>query len=1848
MSLSNRGTLIVLLTLVLALGAQAKQEQVLSRGFDANKAYALGDFDAIDTMNGHLIAHVPLGGAYGSNGTLQYSFGLTYNSSIWDWNYISAVTPIRQIALSAWGVMWYDDLITDRDLTQFDNGIESFPSESFNAGIGWTITLGELKGGYTYVGPDGAEHQFYTKLLGDMPGANDDPYNASAPLFTRDGSFLKMTKISSTERVIEFPNGIRQRFICGESDAGKCNSGADPDWLLDEMADPFGNVLYIERSPAKRPTQPGSLWTWTFKQASAAANGEFAYYARKTDVLTPVRSHTLTFKVTRSYELRLESAALAAPGGSATYNFSYDDRDIYRDYRSIWGRAELMRAPFNNSNKVDISTLSGITLPANGGNWGFDYIRMQPGSPDSDLVSVTWNSSLTYQTSKKDGHLKSMTLPTGGRVEYEYAPRAIPARHCGSRHGEDMGTGVLAVSRRLLYEKGASTPSGEWRYLSSRFRSPSAPVGTCNFPKELMTTVVGPEQNCGSNQRCLPVNVTFYSVYWDNQNANDGQPWNPSEYGMPVTKAVHDGDPGTIGASTRWLSSQTYQCPSGTFGSNADEQLRRLVAHHRIAGETPTCGNPVKSTYVRYENSGLDCQGEIANDCTQAMRRVVSSNEVHHGNPNDPNDPETSATVELSEFDGLGHYRKSVTGGNIFKTIFPSAGMPGSDARTAFTNYNPGITYNPAAYQLSCNPATLCISGMPSRWLLELYDTQQVRESPNGNYALPENVATVESYFHPDTGLLLRSRVLAGTTDSGASKGRTPGDLLTLTQRTSLNATTTRVTASYYGGDAQKRLPTDKHIAAWTQSELPAFDPEYRIEKHFQYGGALLTRYMGCGGATVAYTVEDNTVDAASGLVMTSTSNSGELTQLGYDALHRITSLTPHQQTAMSYAYAPPSGSSGPTVTMTQGSGNEVVSSKFEYDSLGRLSVARSRMPDDASGATCTAAGGCWNYQKTAYESNGQKAFESVTVASPAPDEQLKKTRYQQYDVMGRLLLIKAPDGSPTTFRYYGAWHKRTSVPTLGEVDEFYDRHGRLVKVTQGSGPAFRFEYDSSDRMRASYNITGTDVLRSSFTYDNRGLLTSESHPELGQSWIKYTYDARGNVLTREYGSPSKETTYDLEYEYDAAERLTKVFHGNNEIKRFLYHPASVALSGGKLASAERLNQIGSPLATDADGIDDYWVREEYQYSPASGLLTDVATFCDKAGFVARRQYGYNTVGQLTSVKYPYTCAQYSGCGNNRQVTRTFRQGSLTELPGWLTAVHYHPNGLMRTMTHANGSFDEQALGDDGMARPGGISFYKSFASQEFARFNPILYNGAGNIKSVGRLAGSDSYEYDDLGRLRSASVQGQSQSYQYDGYGNLIQMTTPSGVRDLSANASTNRLTAAQYDPFGFMTSVSDPRTSSTTKKFNFAYDAAGMIRKVSGENLGRYFLYGANDERVAVLDYMNNRQTWTMRGAENVVLRDFAKAGTAALKPVRDYVYGPTGLAAVVSINADGSETVTHQHLDHLGTPRALTNSSQSVVLRRDYWPFGEELVERSVEGRLEFTGHERDDDGTEAVGGDFDHMHARYYAPWLGRFLSPDPAREGNGYAYGGNNPLRYLDPSGRSIYDFAVGYRSEWNGMDLHDSITVVGVDDSSVAADFVDGVAYDVAAPMMEMASGMINNDVPMLLKGYAKIAINALGQYAFGALTSKLAASGSITRFGSAGAGGFAWNGQINLLGGTMNCGACAIATDSTLAGHPMSATNPAWIQNGMSLSDVAANFPGRSWYVGTRADMEAALVQAGHGAKAIIGVPGWKANGPGHLFNAVNEYGVLRYIDSQSIRNTLFFNAVKDKVFMLPTNFTP
>ncbi|MCP3998115.1 MAG: RHS repeat-associated core domain-containing protein [bacterium] len=164
----------------------------------------------------------------------------------------------------------------------------------------------------------------------------------------------------------------------------------------------------------------------------------------------------------------------------------------------------------------------------------------------------------------------------------------------------------------------------------------------------------------------------------------------------------------------------------------------------------------------------------------------------------------------------------------------------------------------------------------------------------------------------------------------------------------------------------------------------------------------------------------------------------------------------------------------------------------------------------------------------------------------------------------------------------------------------------------------------------------------------------------------------------------------------------------------------------------------------------------------------------------------------------------------------------------------------------------------------------------------------------------------------------------------------------------------------------------------------------------------------------------TTTIRGLDGKVLRVYNLDFGEPWDWVRDYVYRDGQLLASVEPDGVGGEETSHFHLDHLGSPRQITDGSAVETAFHTYYPFGGEATDPGQdEVALKFTGHERDKNGSVGAGR-LDYMHSRYCSPALGRFLTIDPVVSGkpavpqswNSYAYVSNNPLIFADPNGRS--------------------------------------------------------------------------------------------------------------------------------------------------------------------------------------------------------------------------------------------
>ncbi len=1021
-------------------------------------------------------------------------------------------------------------------------------------------------------------------------------------------------------------------------------------------------------------------------------------------------------------------------------------------------------------------------------------------------------------------------------------------------------------------------------------------------------------------------------------------------------------------------------------------------------------GTLLRSTYLRFTDDSVSAVNHAGQTAYNSFNgRVESQRTVYW------DDGGTYADVDYSAFDGLGHYRASATSGSF----------PGNNARTTDVDYNPAQgTYHVDPLTNNLYPDhsfTMLASASP--WVLETSNYAWSAESGN--------TAFTSTCYDGTTGFLLRKRThLANGSAAGAT------DLLAVFDPTVQGDVAME---RYYGGDTQA-LSTAGSLCPLA---LPA-SPVYEISHGYQGGVLASSRYLNpSNGAALSFLSLDQTIDTGSGLISSSRDTAGQSTSYAYDAMERVTSAAPAGLLATSYAYTRASAGAAAVVDVT----TSQTHNQILFDGLGRVWRETQQLPD------------FWNVRETLYDGAGNKASVSeLQVGNP-----VQKTQYLSYDPFGRPALIRPADSTTANgFAHdvsltYAGVRTTTRTVRVGETlagttvaespvttTETYDRQGRLAAVTEPSGAGggnvtTTYGYDVGNRL-ATVSTTGSGVTQTrAFAYDNRGLLDWENHPEKGASGngtVSYlSYDARGHSH-RKIDGPN-----DLILTYDAAERVTEIDEtggAKRPLKTFAYATANVGsdAANGKLRTGWRYNYplLGGTTYTSLIG-------QTYTYQGVGGRVSQRSlahTFNGSASESFNETFSYDGLGHLASTGYPQcTFAACSGvAATPRTITYGYTKGLLTGVPGYTaqiageaagTGITYGGNLLVTQVQHANGMLDLQAADAHAMARPAAVS--SSSTSMGLASWSSgsYVYDGAGNITQIG----GSTYLYDGVSRL-AASTQSLasngvgptvSQSFTYDAFGNL-QSTAGSGGLNTPTSSTTNRLTGAgtSYDAAGNLTAWNGA---------TYEYDAFDQMKHyVSGTEEWLY-IYDADDERAwsfkpGVAGTSVRFDRWTLRDLGGKALRTYEASG-----------YNWTGSWAEDDIYRDGlllaAETPTgprHFHLDHLGTPRLITDGTGTQLAYHVYYPYGTEATAFNQDAeRLKFTGHERDLASPGGAGDDLDYMHARHESPVTGRFLSVDPVDDPkkaipspqlwNHYAYVTANPLKYTDPSGKCIEDLCIG-------------------------------------------------------------------------------------------------------------------------------------------------------------------------------------------------------------------------------------
>lgn len=430
-------------------------------------------------------------------------------------------------------------------------------------------------------------------------------------------------------------------------------------------------------------------------------------------------------------------------------------------------------------------------------------------------------------------------------------------------------------------------------------------------------------------------------------------------------------------------------------------------------------------------------------------------------------------------------------------------------------------------------------------------------------------------------------------------------------------------------------------------------------------------------------------------------------------------------------------------------------------------------------------------------------------------------------------------------------------------------------------------------------------------------------------------------------------------------------------------------------------------------------VETRYGYDPQSYRLTRMRSVGPQ-GVLQDLQYGYDAVGNITHLR------------DEAQQTIFFRN--------------------TRVEPHARYWYDAtsrlvEATGREHVGQAGGQAIpHSANDAPRVNRPHPgdggamarylerYVYDEVGNVLEM-RHRGSDGgapgwtrrYRYEEGSQLEAGVVSNRLTGTQVgSGVDGLEVISEGGSGYDLHGNmVRMPHLEEMRWDGFDRLAMTQRQAGGSGVERTFYVYDGGGeRVRKVTEFGDGR-----VKEERV----YLGGTEV-------------YRRFGDGALERETLHVVDDGGRVAMVESRLEGegdgepAVIVRGQLGNHLGSVSLEVGVDGRVIGYEEYSPYGSTTYQASVgelgvKKRYRYTGMERDEESG------FGYHSARYYAGWLGRWTSADPAGlvdGGNLYRYCRCSPVGHVDSRGtqsQSEVDPTVTIveRANFSGNETQDEI-----------------------------------------------------------------------------------------------------------------------------------------------------------------------------------------------------------------------
>jgi RHS repeat-associated protein len=764
------------------------------------------------------------------------------------------------------------------------------------------------------------------------------------------------------------------------------------------------------------------------------------------------------------------------------------------------------------------------------------------------------------------------------------------------------------------------------------------------------------------------------------------------------------------------------------------------------------------------------------------------------------------------------------------------------------------------------------------------------------------------------------------------------------------------------------------------------------------------------------------------------TSPNGRWIQFTYDSSNRITGALDNIGRTTSYAY----NAAGYLATATDVNGGVTT---YTYDSDGNMLTITD--PNNVV------------YLQNAYDDNDRVYLQTQADGSTF---QFAYTLDLNSNVIQTS--VTDPRGYVRTVAFNSDGNMTSDTHAVGKPEQqtitynVQQGTGILLSTTDALNRTTTYSYDAMADVTSVTRLAGTaNAVTTALSYDPRFYELSSATDPLGNT-TTLTYDNSGNMLSVAdplgdtamftYNSAGQPTTItdslgnQTQFTYNAGDLVATTDPLSRTVSRFIDGAGRVAAVADPLGHTNRVNfdAAGQVLAT----IDPLNNQTVFTYDGDGNLLTVTDANLHQTKYV------YNNLDQMVTRTDPLgnsSSAQYDLNGNLSQFTDRKTQ-----------VTTYTYDGLNRTtnVRFADGSTVANTF-DAGNRLTGVSDSITGAISHTYDGLNHVLtettpqgsvaytYDGDERRQTM-TVSGQApvSYSYNNASRLTSI-VQGASNvGFTYDGDGRRTSLALPNGV-----------VATYSYDAAAQLTGIVYQGSALAPANLAYSYDLAGRRVGVSGSLASTQLppavssaVYNANNQLTqwgsTAMTYDANGNT--LSDGMNTYVWDARNRLASADGSGAAFSYDPLGrrvsktvLSSTTNFLYDGANAVQESGTlgtanlltggmderftrtspteadnyltDALGSTVALTGATGASEAEYSYSPFGSMSITGSTTNSYNYTGRETDGLG-------INYYRARYYNPTTGRFLSEDPMGFAGGganfYAYAGNNPISFSDPSG----------------------------------------------------------------------------------------------------------------------------------------------------------------------------------------------------------------------------------------------